>query len=92
MLAHQIIRALGFVLNNSFENYLGVPLLHYRIKHGTYTGLVEKIQSRLSNWKADHLSFLVQSILGAILVYTMHSMKLQISIYDQIEKLSSDFI
>lgn len=31
--------------------YLGMPLLHKRVRQGTYHFLVEKLRKTLSNWK-----------------------------------------
>ncbi len=40
--------------------YLGVPLIHERVSRRTYADFLEKVQGRLSGWKAKLLNMAVQ--------------------------------
>lgn len=58
-IAKELSLGSGIPLNSKgiWEDTLfGVPLLHERVTKKTYYYLLEKVQRRLSGWKAVHLS------------------------------------
>lgn len=86
-----------FSKTNNLGKYLGVPFLHNKISHSTYSYVLEKIQERPLGWKTNKLSMagrvtLCKSILSAMPLYTMQSTTLPKSIVNEIEKLCRGFI
>lgn len=54
--ANELSGVLGIALTSNLMKYLGMPLLHSRVKEETYKGIIEKIKNRLSMWQANSLS------------------------------------
>ncbi|CAA0816650.1 Unknown protein [Striga hermonthica] len=82
---------MGFTRVEDLGYYLGVPILHSRIKGQTYEKLIEKADARLSGWKAASLSMagrvvLSQAVVSALPYYTMQSALLPNSISAGLEK------
>ncbi|QHN91722.1 Putative ribonuclease H protein family [Arachis hypogaea] len=50
-----ISEALGFPRTNDLGKYLGVLLLRSRVTKNTYHEIIQKLNTRLSNWKASSL-------------------------------------
>ncbi|KAM1727381.1 hypothetical protein ACFX12_018028 [Malus domestica] len=87
----------GSPIVQDLGKYLGVPLIHSRINSSTYMEVVNKVQSRLSAWKANTLSFagrttLIQAVTLAIPVYVMQTAKLPVSTCDLIDGLNRKFL
>ncbi|KAL2224812.1 UNVERIFIED_CONTAM: hypothetical protein Sindi_2935000 [Sesamum indicum] len=58
-------------LINDLGKYMGMPVLHQRVSRETYSGVLDKVYSRLAGWSRKCLSFaarvtLIQSVLAAI--------------------------
>lgn len=51
-----ISRVFGSPSTNDLGRYLGMLLINTRVTKVTYASLVDKVQSRLANWKNKHLS------------------------------------
>lgn len=67
----ELERLCGMPRTTDLGKYLGVPILHTRVKGESYAGIVEKMRKRLAGWKAQHLSIagrsiLLQSVLSSI--------------------------
>lgn len=82
----------GIPLTEDLGVYLGVPILHKRASKEVYVKIIEKVRSRLSNWKQKVLSragrrSLVQSVINAIPVYTMQTTLLPATVFDQLDRL-----
>ena len=95
--AHLLSSSVGFTLVDDLEKYLGVPLLHKRVKKGTYQAVVDRCLARLSTWQAKSLSLagritLVEAIILAIPNYTMQSTLLPLGFIAQIERLCRQFL
>lgn len=56
-LAAEISSICGSPLTTTLGKYLGMPLLHPRVKNN-YSELVDKVQSRLAGWKSKALLWL----------------------------------
>ena len=74
--------------------YLGVPLITTRLYHNDYKCLVDKVKTRLSDWRNKSLSFsgrlqLILSVLSSMQIYWASIFVLPISITKEIEKLKS---
>ncbi|XP_019197687.1 PREDICTED: uncharacterized protein LOC109191482 [Ipomoea nil] len=77
--------------------YLGMPSIHGRLKQQAFSGILERVQSRLAGWKSKTLSLagrqvLAQSVLSAIPYYSMQSVPLPAGIIDSIEKQIRGFL
>ncbi|KAK0606978.1 hypothetical protein LWI29_007229 [Acer saccharum] len=87
----------GSPIMKNLGSYLGVPLIHGRIKKDTYREILEKTQKRLATWKSASLSFvgrctLIKSVTAAIPVYAMQSIKLPSKISTSLDKINRDFL
>ncbi|KAM1268507.1 hypothetical protein ACFX13_000857 [Malus domestica] len=96
-MALELSRICGFPLTNDLGKYLGVPLIHSRITKNTNKGLVEKAQAWLFVWKVNSLSLagrvtLVQSVTSVIPFYAMQTIKLPVTICDQLDRLNKNFV
>lgn len=72
---------MGFTPCSDLGKYLGVPLHHKRITKNTFSFLLDKMDKRLSSWKASSLSnaarhTLIQSTVSSIPAYTMQTVPL----------------
>lgn len=77
--------------------YLGIPILHKRVTYNTYNFLVDKVNQRLSNWKAKMLSMvgrvtLVKSVLQATPSYVMQTVAFPIHVCDAIDQKCRAFV
>lgn len=87
----------GSPLAKDLGKYLGVPLIHSRITKSTYREIVEKVQSKLASWKAKSLSLagratLIQSVISAIPIYAMQTVKLPASVCKKVDQLNKRFL
>lgn len=87
----------GMALSDNLGTYLGVPLVHGRFNKSHCNFIVDKVQKRLSGWKAKCLSLagrcvLVQVVSSTIPVYVMQTMTLPISVCDKIDKINQNFL
>ncbi|CAL5371297.1 unnamed protein product [Camellia sinensis] len=79
------------------SRYLGVPLIHSRVSKNIFNGVIEKIQRKLSSWKAKALSLagratVIQAVSSSIPTYLMQTTKLPQSICKHIHKLNRNFL
>jgi hypothetical protein len=96
-LANDISNILGVDETQDLGKYLGVPMLHQRINKNSLSFILDRMKEKLSNWKADSLSFagriaLAQSSLASIPGYIMQTMEIPCSICDEAERLCRNFI
>ncbi|KAL7201937.1 hypothetical protein ACSBR1_033599 [Camellia fascicularis] len=74
----------GIPLTQDLGKYLGIPLLHNRVSRVHFSSICDKLQGKLSSWKANMLSLagratLIKSVTAALPAYTMQTMKLPIN-------------
>jgi len=74
-----------------------VPLLHKRVTNRSFNFIIEKVDQRLSKWKAKTLSLagrltLAKSVIQAMLGYVMQSTLLPVHICDEIDRKCRNFI
>ncbi|XP_042972927.1 uncharacterized protein LOC122304723 [Carya illinoinensis] len=91
-----IIQILGIKSSGSFEKYLGLPTLLGRSKVAAFHSLLDRIWSRITNWKTKWLSaigkeVLLKAVLQAIPTYTMGIFLLPMSISNKVNKLMKKF-
>ncbi|CAL5358759.1 unnamed protein product [Camellia sinensis] len=87
----------GISLTLDLGRYLGILLLHSRCSRNHFQFIIDKIQSRLSEWKTSMLSFtgratLIQLVTYAILTYSMQTMLLLANICKVIDKHNRNFL
>lgn len=75
-LKRSINEMVGFQMTDDLGKYLGVPILHKRVNCRSFQFILNKVDQRLSTWKAKTLSFvgritLTQSVLQALPTYVM---------------------
>ncbi|CAN1132976.1 Putative ribonuclease H protein At1g65750, partial [Linum perenne] len=95
--AAAISSTLGIPLTQNLGKYLGVPILHERTTRFTYQEIIDRLDNRLSGWKARSLSLagrvtLAQSVLTAIPAYAMQTSVLLATTCDAIDKRIRDFV
>lgn len=87
----------GIPTTRNLGTYLGVPLRHGRASRSHYNYILDRMRSKLANWKANSLSLvgrtvLVKSTLATVPVYTMQSQGLPAHICTEIDKICRDFL
>ncbi|CAL1366122.1 unnamed protein product [Linum trigynum] len=92
-----ICNRLGIQETDDLGRYLGVPVLHGIISKTTFKYILEKIDRKLTAWKAKTLSLagrvtLAQSVLNAIPTYAMQTSMLPVSICDDIDRRIRRFV
>ncbi|XP_042944549.1 uncharacterized protein LOC122278427 [Carya illinoinensis] len=91
-----ITRIAGVTLTTSFEKYLGLPTMVGRTKVACFHGLIDRMWSKINNWKTNKLSavgkkVLLKSVLQAIPTYTMGIFLLPKSITNRLEQILRKF-
>lgn len=86
----------GFQLTDDIGKYLGVPILHERVSRRSFQFILDKVDKRLSTWKAKTLSFagqltLTKSVIQALPTYIMQSAFIPRSLCDEIDKKCRSF-
>lgn len=84
-------------VTKNLGKYLGVPLIHERVSRRTYADLLEKVQGRLSGWKAKLLNMagretLIQSTTFALPMYTMQTALLPQKVCDELDRMNRNFL
>lgn len=87
----------GFEMTDDLGKYLGVPILHKRVNQQSFRFIHDKVDQRLSTWKAKTLSFagritLTQSVLQALPTYVMQSAYLPRHVCEEIDKKCRRFV
>lgn len=95
--ATQLSEELGFTRTSGLGKYLGAPIHHGRVSKKSYKFIIDKVQKRLSSWKANTLNLtgravLVNSVLHAIPSYSMQTATIPVSVHNEVEKISRNFL
>lgn len=90
-------QASGFQVTNNLGKYLGVPILHEKVNRRSFQFILDKVDQRLSNWKAKTLSFagrltLTKSVVQALPTYVMQSVELPKYLCAEIDKKCRKFL
>ncbi|XP_073046080.1 uncharacterized protein [Primulina eburnea] len=96
-LANDLSSTSGIPLTTDLGRYLGVPSIHGRVTNNLFKKVLDRVKSRLEGWKTKYLSFagrkvLVQSVLNAILLYSMQTNLLPMGVCSEIEKITRKFL
>ncbi|KAK9092662.1 hypothetical protein Syun_027573 [Stephania yunnanensis] len=97
VLADKIATKLNFTITQDLGRYLGVPLIHGRVVHTTYTDLEKRVQNRVLKWNPSRISLsfrstLCKTSLSTIPLYTMQSTLLPKGTCKDIDKLFRRFL
>jgi hypothetical protein len=97
ILRHHLCDILGVSSTPNLGKYLGFPLSPNGRNTRDFDFVVEKVQAKLSSWKAKLLSpagrvILVQSVTFAIPAYYMQNVALPIRICSSLDKLNRNFL
>ncbi|CAN1126705.1 Putative ribonuclease H protein At1g65750 [Linum perenne] len=84
-------------MTRDLGRYLGVPVLHGKITRNTYQPILDRLDSKLSGWKAESLSLagrvtLALSVLNAIPAYAMQTSVLPCHICEAIDRKIRTFV
>lgn len=76
-----ITQFFGMLPTQDLGKYLGVPIIHGRLRHQHFAYLVDRVHSRLGGWKHKLLSqaarlLLIQAVTSALPAYVMNSCQL----------------
>lgn len=87
----------GFHIISDLGKYLGLPLIHGRISHSTFSFLLDNLTNNMAAWKSNTLSMagrvvLAKSSLSAIPTYTAQAIPLPGSICESIDKITRNFV
>ena len=93
----EISSILGFSVTNDLGKYLGVSLQHQRVNKDTFVDIVDKVKSRMTNWRVNSLSTagrctLVSSISSAIPTYAMQTAFLPATTCEALDKCNRNFL
>ncbi|MCH88382.1 ribonuclease H, partial [Trifolium medium] len=92
-----LVEASGFTEVSNIGKYLGVPALGRSPRRNDFQYLVEKVKAKLAGWKAQQLSLagritLAKSVIQAIPIYPMLSMRIPKVCLNEIHKIRRSFI
>lgn len=95
-LKSRICNVSGFQIKDDLGKYLGVPILHKKVNRRSFNFVIDKVDQRLSNWKAKTLSLagrltLCKPVIQALPAYVMQGAWLPRSVCDVIDKRCHDF-
>jgi hypothetical protein len=87
----------GFTEATSLGKYLGVPLVGRAPKRSDYNYIINQVKTKLSAWKAKHLSFagrvtLSKAVIEAIPVYPMMTVAIPKACLNELQKIQRAFI
>lgn len=94
---NRIAIARGFNITSDVGKYLGVPIIHGRVRGSSFHSIVNKVKMRLSNWATNSLSFagratLVQSVLQTIPTYSMQVFRFPVAVCKELDQLCRNFL
>lgn len=97
LVQQEICNKLGMESTQDLGLYLGMPTLTSRVTKETFSHLCEKIDRRLTGWKAKYLSLagritLANSTISTMAMYSMQTAKLPKGTCDGIDKRIKRFI
>jgi hypothetical protein len=92
-----LIQASGFRETTQLGKYLGVPVTGRAPRRADYQYIIDEVSSKLTNWKANQLSFagrvtLAKSVMEAIPIYPMMTNCIPEGCLEEIQRLQRNFI
>lgn len=94
---HSLVEIFGGKVGELHTIYLGMPLRAKCMSMGTWNGVLEKCEKKLSNWKSQHLSLwgrliLIESVLDALPTYMMSLFSMLANVADRIDAFRRNFV
>ena len=76
--------------------YLGIPMTHRRLRNSEWRCVVDRFESRLSNWKAKFLSsggrlVLINSVLSSLPIFMMSFFEIPTGVLQKLDAIRSRF-
>ena len=92
-----VCKRLGINATNNLGKYLGFPIIHQGRVGSAFNFVMEKVQSKLSDWKTKLLPRVGKLVLAKIAAtpiaeYYMQCHDLPIEVCDRIDKMVRDFM
>ncbi|CAN1182863.1 LINE-1 retrotransposable element ORF2 protein [Linum perenne] len=92
-----LVATSGFCKGALPFRYLGVPLTAGKLKKCDCKALIDRITSRVTDWKAKHLSYagkrqLIETVIGGTMQYWMSHFVLPSGLIKDVERLCNDFL
>lgn len=96
-LKEKVCENMGIQDTSNLGKYLGFPLRHKGASRGQFNFVVERVLTKLAEWKTKFLSFvgrivLVKSVMNAIPNHVMQGTTLTAHLCDKLDKFSRDFL
>ncbi|CAN1153013.1 LINE-1 retrotransposable element ORF2 protein [Linum perenne] len=93
----ELVTASGFCTGILPFRYLGVPLNAGKLRKCDCKTLVDQITSRVTDWKAKHLSYagkcqLIEAVIGGTMQYWMSHFILPSGVVKEVERICNDFL
>ncbi|GKF09148.1 RNA-directed DNA polymerase, eukaryota, partial [Tanacetum coccineum] len=90
------VASIGCTVMNTPFKYLGITVGDNMSRHSAWSIVMQKIQSRLSSWKAKTLSIggrltLLKAVLGAVPLYFMSIYKVPKGVLHEMERIRNKF-
>lgn len=97
VLKNHLCNISGFQVTDDIGKYLGVSIIHECVSKRSFNFIMEKVDKRLSNWKANTLSFagrltLTKSVIQALPTYVMQSTLIPRQLCEEIDKSCRRFL
>jgi hypothetical protein len=76
--------------------YLGIPMIHRRLRNSDWQGVIDRFEKRLSTWKAKFLSsggrlVLLNSVLSSLPIFMMSFFELPVGVLKKLDTIRSRF-
>lgn len=96
-LIHSISQHFGMITTTYLGKYLGLPLIHDRLRSQHFNYLVDKVHAKLGGWKGKLLSqaarlLLIQTVSATIPYYAMNVCHLPRRTLDALERANRNFL
>jgi hypothetical protein len=93
----RLLRISGFRETTQLGKYLGVPVTGKAPKRRDYQYLIDQVSTKLTSWKAKHLSFagritLAKAVIESIPVFPMMNAAIPKACLNEIQKIQRGFI
>lgn len=97
LLESDTISQFGFQLGSLPIRYLGLPLLHRKLRRSDYSPLIDKIRGRLHHWTVKCLSFtgkfqLITSVIYSLVNFWLSVFALRKGCLKQIQSMCTKFL
>lgn len=87
----------GIPITKNLGMYLGIPLIHEKVKKDSFKHIVDRVAGKLSTWKMNLMSLagrltLINSVTSSIPTYSMQMCHLPMSVCDKLDRINRIFL